>query len=344
MIGLIGSLCNNRESASGQAIRTTVLYHALVGRYGVESVYCVDTHGFLKHPLSVLIRTLVCIKKCDHIITMVHENGRKVFFPILGFAAKKLKRNVYHNVIGGSYAEYLNLNKYLIKYAKLFRVNWVQMDSQIEKLKKLGIYNCELLPNTKEISPISCDEIKHHENNKYNYCTCSRISLAKGIEKAIYAIEQVNQYYGYEIATLDIYGKPDAGYEDRFNELMKSASHAIRYCGFIPNDKTVSIIKDYYMLLFPTTYEGEGFPGTVWDAFAAGLPVIATDWHYNAEIIEDGKTGLIYDYHHDELLKDKIIQSIENENEVYRMRIKCLNEIAEYLPNNVFPIIYKYLD
>ena len=43
-IGLIGSVCLDRKSSSGQAIRTTILYNALVNRYGKKRIVLVNTY------------------------------------------------------------------------------------------------------------------------------------------------------------------------------------------------------------------------------------------------------------------------------------------------------------
>mgnify|MGYP002239410386 CR=1 FL=1 len=48
----------------------------------------------------------------------------------------------------------------------------------------------------------------------------------------------------------------------------------------------------YDIMLFPTYWYGEGFPGIVMDAYIAGLPLIASDWNINTEVITE-KTGII---------------------------------------------------
>lgn len=343
-IALIGSFCNDRESASGQAVRTTIFYNALCQRYGKDTVFCVNTHGFRKNPIKVLIRTLIGIKNCKHIVIMAHENGRKIFFPILYYAAKYMKRLVYHNVIGGSFAEYLEENPRLIKYSKAFKIHWVQMNSQVNKLLQLGLQNVELLPNTKNVQPLKRTNINDYNDTVFKFCTFSRISEAKGIERAINAIECINKKNGSLIATLDIYGIPDDDYKERFEEIIAKSTDAIKYKGFIGNNDSIETLCHYYMLLFPTTYQGEGFPGTVWDAFASGLPIIATNWHYNAEIITDGLNGLIYDYNDKDGLINCIRYAIKNETIVNKMREKCLVEANKYLPEKVFPIVFKYFD
>ena len=344
MLGLIGSICNDFNSASGQAVRTTILYNALCKRYGDNNIFCLNTHTLKKNKAKMLAETIRCILKCDHIIIMVHENGRKIYFPILSFAKRILRRHVYHNVIGGSFAEYLKANPSLIKATQSFDVNWVQMGSQIKKLEQLGVTNNELLPNTKEIEIVTSEDLRDYSDVRYRFCTLSRISKAKGIEAAINAIEEVNNRAGKEVATLDIYGNPDADYKERFEELMHHVSSAVSYKGFVDNKKTVETIRGYYMLLFPSTYEGEGFPGTAWDAFAAGVPIIATNWKYNAEVITDKVTGLIYDYQDQDMLVEKIVYAINHQEEINAMRLNCIKDISQYTPEKVFPIIFKYFD
>ena len=79
-----------------------------------------------------------------------------------------------------------------------------------------------------------------------------------------------------------------------FDELKDSFSACVHYGGLVPFYKSVEVLKNYFALLFPTYYEGEGFAGTLIDALAAGVPVIASDWRYNPEIVEDGMTGKIH--------------------------------------------------
>lgn len=71
--------------------------------------------------------------------------------------------------------------------------------------------------------------------------------------------------------------------------LQKKFPPYIRYGGSVPFDKSVNVLKDYFALLFPTYYEGEGFAGTLIDAYSAGAPVIviAFDWKYNSELVNE---------------------------------------------------------
>ena len=82
-------------------------------------------------------------------------------------------------------------------------------------------------------------------------------------------------------------------------------------------------------MLFPTYYEGEGFAGTLIDAMAAGVPVIASDWKYNKEIVEDGKTGIIM---HNSLEKE-LLNILQEKEQWMRMKKLCVLEAKKYLPS-----------
>jgi glycosyltransferase involved in cell wall biosynthesis len=69
----------------------------------------------------------------------------------------------------------------------------------------------------------------------------------------------------------------------------------IKYRGVVKFSDSVKVLKDYFALLFTIYYEGEGFAGTVLDAYASGVPVIATNWRYNSEIVQDKIDGIIFE-------------------------------------------------
>lgn len=342
-IGLIGSVCLDRLSASGQAIRTTILYNELVSRYGKERLVLVNTHN-KTNMISLLLESVKCIIRCPDIIIMVSSNGRKVYYPLLFFASKILKKNVYNNVIGGNYAEYIRNNKKGKKYSASFRVNWIQMNKQVDELLALGLNNVELLQNTKDVKALPPEDMKPYQDQVFRFCTFSRISVAKGIENAIQTVISINEEAGKTIATLDIFGIPDDDYKDAFLSLMETVPSYIRYPGYIDYEKSVETLKDYFCLLFPTTFFGEGFPGTVWDALAAGVPTITTDWRYNTEVVLDGITGYVYSASAPEQLKEKMLYAMEHRDETNHMKKRCLVEAKKYSPEVVFPVVFKYFD
>lgn len=116
-------------------------------------------------------------------------------------------------------------------------------------------------------------------------CTFSRVLKEKGIEDAIEAVTYINEQNKREIFSLDIYGQIDDAYKGDFMMMQRNFPEYINYGGIIRFDRSTEVLRNYYALIFPTYYEGEGFAGTLIDAMAAGVPVIASDWKYNTEIV-----------------------------------------------------------
>ena len=69
------------------------------------------------------------------------------------------------------------------------------------------------------------------------------------------------------------------------------------------------------------------------DAFSAGVPVIATDWNCNAEIISQGENGLLYPSDRFRTLEEAIQWTVEHPEELGQMRIACLQAAEEYQPD-----------
>ena len=160
----------------------------------------------------------------------------------------------------------------------------------------------------------------------YKVCTFSRVIKEKGIEDAINAIVLLNKKYGIDKFHLDIYGEIDPSQTKWFDELKDKFPTYVCYKGKIDPSKSVSVLKNYYALLFPTYYQGEGFPGTILDAMASGLPVVASDWKYNGEIINH-MNGVLFE-------TQNIISLANALDCLHISRKNCLYEYTKYLPNN----------
>ena len=331
-IGIIGHFGGKENILDGQTIKTKILYNELDEATNWKIIK-VDTYYKKKNPIKLLFDTFKCLFSTKDIIVLLSGNGMKFYFPILTFFANKFHKNIYHDVIGG------NLDLYVSKYSKFknylnsFQVNWVETEGMKKKLIDQGINNCEVMPNFKRLSIANTDFNEMHFTEPYRFCIFSRVMKEKGVEDAIEAIETINKEAGRDICTLDIYGRIDEGYVERFEELLTTVTKATQYKGMVPYDKSVEAIKDYYALLFPTYWKGEGFPGTIVDAFSAGLPVIATDWNCNSEIVDDGINGILYPNEETKTLKDAIICIIKNNCEMIAMKKQCIKTAKKYQPD-----------
>lgn len=70
-----------------------------------------------------------------------------------------------------------------------------------------------------------------------------------------------------------------------------NGSKSVSFEGHLPRDKVLEALVGARFLVFPSEWY-EGLPLTIVEAFACGVPVIASRLGTMAEIVEDGETGL----------------------------------------------------
>ena len=328
-IAIIGHFGGNENITDGQTVKTKILYEELSAQTDWQ-IKQIDTYYKSKKPIKLLLQTVIALVSTRDIIVLLSGNGMKFYFPLLSLASKILKTRVYHDVIGGNLDSYIKKYPHFVNYLNSFKANWVETNHLKERIAACGVSNCEVIPNFKRLNILSEDDINLKEQDPVRFCTFSRVMKEKGIEDAIKAIESINSDAGKTVCTLDIYGLIDPSYKDKFNQIMSRTSSCVQYKGIVPYDKSVEAIKDYSALLFPTFWDGEGFPGTIIDAYSAGLPVIATEWNCNAELVTEGITGFLYPRENKDGLKETII-TFMNTN-VDGLRINCLQEAEKYTP------------
>lgn len=138
----------------------------------------------------------------------------------------------------------------------------------------------------------------------------------KGIEELIAAGERLG-----EGVSIDVYGPlMDGITEARFAGLTR-----VRYRGTIPAGTGVRVLQDYDAMVFPTYWPGEGYPGVVIEAFAAGLPVIATSWRNIPEIIDE-TCGMLIKPRNVDALFDALQKLVQDDGLFHRLRHGALRQ------------------
>jgi glycosyltransferase involved in cell wall biosynthesis len=66
----------------------------------------------------------------------------------------------------------------------------------------------------------------------------------------------------------------------------------VKYMGILSPKRVQEVLLEYDVLLLPTYWEGEGYPGAILEGYSCGLPVIATRWSDIPEIV-GCDTGLL---------------------------------------------------
>ena len=93
----------------------------------------------------------------------------------------------------------------------------------------------------------------------------------------------------------------------------------VQWLGEIGRDRVLEEMQSARVLICPSTWY-EGFPLIIVEAFAAGLPVIASDLGSMPELIEPGRTGLLFQAGNPEELSLKVQWAFEHPGRVREMR------------------------
>lgn len=251
----------------------------------------------------------------------------------------RLKKNVVYWGIGGLFPEQIKKNLFNKKYFNYLNVIIVEGDKMKDILFEIGIKNVITMPNFKKIEYIP--ENNYRSNEIIKFVFLSRILPEKGVDYIIEAAKILNEKGYSNKFIIDFYGRIESSYKEDFTNKVSSISN-IKYSGSLDLSVNEGIDKlsSYDIMLFPTYWKGEGFPGVVIDAYIAGLPIIASDWSLNKEFIIDQETGIIIPTHSVDLLSESMIDIIQHPEQIQTMSRKCIDELNKY---NVDELISKEL-
>lgn len=328
-IGIVGHFGGNKKFLDGQTVKTKILYEELISA-GYQKIFCVDTYYNQVNKVKLLWETIKCILLCEKIIILLSGNGMKIYFPMMYYAKKVLGKKIYHDVIGGNLASYVERYPKYAKYLDSFDGNWVEFSKMKKELESLGIHNCVVIPNFKRLNTGEA-KTSITETGENSFCMFSRVTEEKGVTDAIEAVCEYNRQHKTQIV-LNIWGPVDEKYREKFNDLLKKAGKSVNYLGCVDYSESVKVLTDHLALIFPTHWDGEGFPGTIVDAYTAGVPVIASDWNANAELVENFQTGWVYPNEKINDLYDSIRWAMKNKEEMIAMRENCQKKAMNYTP------------
>lgn len=313
----ISTTADNRNRLDGETVKCRLLREYLKEIDKIK-VISVDTDNWKKHIIRLVYLIIKNIFSADEIIVSSADNGANI---LLNFLRKiNYKKNIYYFVIGGSLARNIKQKKWNVNtYSRLKHI-YVEANILKNDLNELGISNVTVLNNFRRVEKFN-NNYKASDTIRFVYY--GRVIKEKGIEEAIKLIDKLNNENIK--CTLDIYGQCK---EEYLKYLKNMFNKNIKYNGEIkPNNKIeYEILSEYDIFIFPTEYPGECLPGALIDCYISGLAIIASNWKYANEYIENGKNGVIFEYknYEDMYLKTKEMITLNNITK-YKERSKELS-------------------
>lgn len=344
-VGIIGHFGFGKEFLDGQTVKTKTLAKELKNIFGDEQIILCDTHNSLKFLVTLLFTGIRLLQLCDNIIILPAHNGIRIIAPLLCCLNFFFKKKLHYVVIGGWLPKLLLHNKTLSYCLSRFAGIYVETKSLQDKMYALGFNNVYIMPNSKELTTVSLSQSNNNniQTLPMKLCIFSRIMKQKGIEDAVNVIIGINKDADKTIYTLDIYGQIDRQEHEWFHKLKDNFPPYISYNGCVPYEESTNILKNYFALLFPTRFYTEGVPGTIIDAYASALPVIASRWENFHDVIDDGKTGYGYEFENIEDFHRIMNEIVSYPEKITDLKHQCLEKAHEFSPHTTIKVLLTHL-
>ncbi len=144
-------------------------------------------------------------------------------------------------------------------------------------------------------------------HNPLHLIFLGRINKFKGLHLLISAMDGIDP----SLVNLSIFGNSDdLAYETNLRTKTSEMSNVF-WKGKLLQEEVVSTLHRHDILCLCSTFS-EMSPLVIQEAFAAGIPVLASNVYGNAEHIQHGQNGLLFQFNDVADLRSQILQCIEN--------------------------------
>lgn len=291
----------------------------------------IDTENWKTDPRILLKLFFVIIghRKSQYILSLNSISAARVIRLLHAIGIE----DIVYWVIGGRLPQMIEEHILPLSIYKNLRKIFVEGNSMKTKMENMGISNVEVVPNFKQLPTLPTNNNLTEGRDTIRYVFLSRITKEKGCSLIFQAIKLLKSQTTNPFS-VSFYGPIEDGYKEEFMKLLQNETHA-SYEGFLDLRKpeNYKILLQFDAFLFPTFWQGEGFPGVLIDAFAVGLPVLASDWGMNSEVIQSGITGFLYPSHDSKALADAMLRIQHADRNA--MRISCREKAREYDVKNI---------
>lgn len=220
-----------------------------------------------------------------HTIVMLHGTANDYLYivPVVVFISKLYHCKVVLRKFAGNFEEIYNQSNVLKK--KIYNYILRNSDIQFWETKSLVRFGEKAgtkslwFPNTRTDSTIKRPTDKPYQRR---FVFISRVDKNKGIDNLIKCFESLPNDY-----TVDIYG-PIKGYET-----SQLNGNNFRYVKPLKPADVCKELSHYDVVVLPTLWKAEGYPGIIIEGYSVGLPTIASNIGAIPEIVEDKKTGFL---------------------------------------------------
>lgn len=336
VLGYFGYVTNQID---GQTIKTRDIYSLLRMNCVTEDINFFDTQSFKKSK-SNIFKMLYLIAISDIVFYLPAQNNLKYLFPVIFIFSKIFRSYLHYLVVGGWLGEFL-YNKPVHKYMlKNISGIYVETKNLLNDLEKYNFHNISQLHNFRIKGLNSNNVFKEKNKDKLKLVFMARVHPMKGVDWIIELSNKIEEL-NYQNVYIHMYGPILKEYESVFFSKINNMN--LQYMGVLDPADIYRKLAEYDLMLFPTKYYTEGFPGTILDSYMCGVPVVATNWLNATEFVENGKTGYITQFNCKDEFINKVLFLIENPENIDQLKSGAKNKSREYSAEKAWDLLRKII-
>ena len=329
-ITFIGGIGKENEFG-GELLKNKIIVARMKGiGYQVNIIDTYKSHHSLYKGIIVIARIIQSLLFRRKDVFVLSTSFGNIYGLIKIMHYLPFRYDIVNWVIGSSLNKRVKSNSINVNFLSHIRMHVVEAECMKKELMdSLGITNIKVAYNFRTINPLP--EIQKKEDGKMHFLFFSRITPSKGVDIILSAVSILNRD-GYELKyDIDFYGEIEPDFEQEFSNSINNNEN-LKYCKTIQlrERKNYDVLAKYHYMLFPTYWHGEGFPGAIIDCYIAGVPIIASNWGYISEFIEDGKTGKVIPSQNVEALVKVMKDAIEGRMNCLEMSRFCQRKAQEF--------------
>lgn len=349
-IFIIGYFGFNNNQLDGQTVKTRNILSLLEEKYFGDNLIYFDTQGLKSNPFLffVMIYKSFFVNK---VVYLPGKNNLHYLFPFLYFISKIFKFDIIYVVVGGWLVDYILKNKYRLFMFLGLKAILVETKNMRDILNTHFYLNNVLeFPNFRILQNESFVHLDESDldlmNDTFRIVFVGRLVKEKGIDVIFRFLAFYNSNAEKYLKKVEVYFYGqffDNEYQAFFFENIKLFPNAF-YRGVLQPNEVLSSLKSYEVLVLPTRYNGEGFPGVIIEAYLAGIPVIVSNWMYLSEFVIHRETGYIFDLETESDFYNYILELV-NDNLLHnKMKQHALENSLKYTQHSAWNILSKFIN
>ena len=174
----------------------------------------------------------------------------------------------------------------MVFYAKWFREIMIENGFPAGKTEYIPPALSYAAEGVQPLAPVG-----FNSRDSFKLIFIGRIHLAKGLDLLLEALQGLPE----EKFEASIYGKSgDDKYYNSCRDLSRNMKN-IHWRGLLPREQLLPAFRQHDMLCLPSAFS-EMSPLVIQEAFAAGIPVIASEVYGNAEQVRHNQNGLLFPF------------------------------------------------